>query len=523
MRSLHIVALLVIATFIGAIARLARLDSGGPAHSFVDLPGGEPATLYLPGVGNPFVNLLPPAAAERPAAVVLIHGFMSDRQMMSVLARRIAQNGYAVLAIDVQGHGENRHPLEGGAFVFDTLRADVQRAVDFLHTYPLVDGSRIIVMGHSMGAGAALDYATHEPSAQGAVMISGGWGLGPQRPRNALFIFAQHDPDEEIQQPAAALAAHLAGEPHADLGRIYGDFQRGNAVEALRVPDVDHLQIVYSSEAATTIVEWLDHVFGTPRTDPIAVADPRLGASGLALGIFLVLLAVLGRACGSLAPRWPERSGAARGWVGLAVLSVASLAAMPLVAMILPASFVSLVVGDVQISWFAVTGLMLIAGLTLSNGLDWRQMRDGVGRTLGAAAIGFAAIYVCQVALSVAFHRLSLTPERLIITMVVTPLLWPFWMSFEWLVRRGGPVMGTALGMTGRFIMLLIIVLGVRLEVLPSVLMLVLPSLALIVVMIEIFAAAAYSASRNLLLIAVVESVWFAWIMAATNPITFML
>ncbi len=52
--------------------------------------------------------------------------------------------------------------------------------------------------------------------------------------------------------------------------------------------------------------------------------------------------------------------------------------------------------------------------------------------------------------------------------------------------------------------------------------MLVLPSLALVFVMIEIFAASAYSSSHNLILIALVEASWFAWMMAATNPITFM-
>jgi dienelactone hydrolase len=39
---------------------------------------------------------------------------------------------------------------------------------------PHVDGSRIVVMGHSMGAGASLDYATRVSSIDGAVMISGG-------------------------------------------------------------------------------------------------------------------------------------------------------------------------------------------------------------------------------------------------------------------------------------------------------------------------------------------------------------
>src|ERR1700687_3690906 len=168
MRILHASAVIVGVLFLLALARLARFDNGGPAHLFVALPGQEPATMYLPGTGTPFFNVFPPPPAERPARVVLIHGFMADRQMMSVLARRIAQNGYAVLAIDVQGHGENRNPLGIGPVTADALDNDVKQAVDFLRAYPMVDGSRVVVMGHSMGAGAALDYATHDPTLNGA-------------------------------------------------------------------------------------------------------------------------------------------------------------------------------------------------------------------------------------------------------------------------------------------------------------------------------------------------------------------
>ena len=52
--------------------------------------------------------------------------------------------------------------------------------------------------------------------------------------------------------------------------------------------------------------------------------------------------------------------------------------------------------------------------------------------------------------------------------------------------------------------------------------MLILPNLVLIYVTVEILAVSAYSSSRNLLLIAVVESMWFAWTIAAIAPITFM-
>jgi len=66
------------------------------------------------------------------------------------------------------------------------------------------------------------------------------------------------------------------------------------------------------------------------------------------------------------------------------------------------------------------------------------------------------------------------------------------------------------------------IVVGVSLSVLPFVLMLILPIIGIALVMIEIFSASAYSVSRNLALIAVFETLWFAWMIAAASPITFM-
>ncbi len=521
MRISHVAALVLAILFVLTIGWLGRLDLAGPPHTFVELPGHEPATLYLPA-GETFRRVLPPPPAERPPAVVLTHGFMSDRQMMSVLARRIADNGYAVLAIDVRGHGENRNPFTADFAAGGDLAQDVKEAVDFLRGYDLVDGSRIVVMGHSMGAGATLDYATQDPNLKGAVMISGGWNLGATPPKNALFIFAENDP-EFIRQTSPALAARLAGVPDVELGKSYGDFGPGTAVEAVQIPGVDHIRILYSAAATATIVRWLDSSFGITRTSAIAVADPRLPVSGLALVIFVLLLAPLGLICGSIASAWPQRPAGLLGWINLLIFAAVMLAAMPLVAMIPQASFVPLVVGDIQASWFAVAGLILIVLLTLSSSIDRIQITHGLAATMLAAAIGFAVVYACQVPMTVTFHRLSFTPERLIVWAIVTATLLPFWFGFELLLRRGGVAISTVLAVIGRVLILATMVAGVTLDVLPGVVMLILPSLALIFVMIEIFAAFAYSGSRNLLLIALVESAWFAWVLAATSPITFML
>ncbi len=521
MKIARIIVIGLAVLFILAIARLARLENGGPSHTFIMLPGQEPATIYIPGPERPFYMQRPKPVGERPPAVVLIHGFMADRKLMSVLARRLAENGYAVLAIDVAGHGENRNPFGGGVGEAGSLRDDVKQAVDYLRANPFVDGSRIVVMGHSMGAGAALDYATHDPDLKGAVMISGGWQLGPERPKNALFIFAERDPADAIQDPSVELASRLAGVAQIELGKTYGEFAQGSAVEAIRVPGVDHITIVYSAAAATAIVRWLDSTFGITRTGAIEVADARLGTAGLALLLFVILLVPMGRVCGSMAAYWAGERPGPSGWIGLLILGGALIAAMPLAAAD-PASFVPVVVGDIQLSWFAVAGLIMVGVLALSHRLDWYRIREGAGAAIAAAAGGFAVAYVCQIAMSVAFHYQSLSPERLMVMAMAAVLLFPFWMGFELLVRRGGAAISTVCGVLGRILIVVLMAVGVSLGVLPYFLMLILPIIVLNFVMIEIFSASAYSASRNLTLIAVFETLWFAWLIAAASPITFM-
>ncbi|MGO9449823.1 MAG: dienelactone hydrolase family protein [Candidatus Binataceae bacterium] len=521
MTVLRYVALAVAILFVVTVARLAVLEKGGPAHDDVMLDGGIPATFYLPGAGNPFFELVSSPQAQRPPGVVLVHGFSGDREIMSALARWIAQNGYAVLAIDVRGHGANRNPFDNG-FARPSLRPDVKAAVDFMRQSDRVDGSKIVVMGHSMGSGAVLDYAENDPNLQGAVMISGGWSLGPQRAKNALFIFAQHDP-EFIQTLSTAIATRWAGVQQIELGKTYGDFAQGTAVEAIQVPGVNHVQIVTSKDAATTIVKWLDSTFGMARTTDIKLSDPRLRLARIARILFLILLIPIGRIAGSIATEWAERPAGADGWIGLAILAAALLVVMPLVANDAPASFVSLVIGDAQVSWFGAAGVVIIATLLLWRRLEWVTFGGSTLPTMLAAALAVPAIYVCQNSYSVTFHRLAMTPERLIAWIFAAAMMLPFWLGFEFLVRRGGMLMSTVLGSLGRVIIIVLLFVAVSVGIFSGVLFLILPIIVLQFIGLEILAASAYSTSRNLFLIALIESAWFAVLLAATNPITFML
>src|SRR5262245_18413204 len=180
MRGVRIASAVAFAAFLLATAWLGRPERDGPAHGDLVLAGGVPATLSLPTASGPAAFLDPPPRGARPPAVVLMHGYSGDRLSLSSLARRLAASGYAVLAIDARGHGENRNPMRRGFVRSDVFYEDFAAAIDYLRLSPFVDGQRLAVMGHSTGAGPALDFATRDSGLDAAVLISGGRRLdGP--------------------------------------------------------------------------------------------------------------------------------------------------------------------------------------------------------------------------------------------------------------------------------------------------------------------------------------------------------
>lgn len=522
MRILKVVCAIAFLILLIEAWRFASLQTGGPPHMDLELTGGIPATLYLPGSGNPFFAVQPPPPDQRRPAVLLVHGFSSDRALMSVLARRIARNGYACLTIDLRGHGHNRNPFARDFGAAEGLRQDLTTAVNFLRTSSYVDGSRIVVIGHSMGAGAALDYATHDPNIKGSVMISGGFLLdGPVHPRNALFIFAQNDPDF-IQDSSKQIAGILANNRSLELGKVYGDAANGTALEAVRIPHTDHITITRSTVAATAILGWLDSIFGTQRTAPYRLETTRLSTAAVGMLAFLIVLIGIGQIAGAIAPETLRRPSGLMMWLGLPAIAIALLIGMPFMAVGEPAYFVSLIVGDDLFAWLGLAGGAMLALMAARAEIDWPHVTVGLRRTALAAFLAFGAIYALQMPFGEVFHTLAPTPERLLAAIAGTAIVLPFFFSFEWLLRRGGLVESTIACVIGRAVIIVMLIIGVSLRILPGVLMLTLSIMIFQFIAFEIFAVSTYSRSNNLLVIALVESAWFAWIAAIAMPITFM-
>ena len=457
------------AVFLTATVKLGSLERGGPRHADLVLEGGIPATLFLPGEGSETQGFRdPPSPGGGPPALVLAHGFAGDRRGMS----------------------------SGSSARADSFPPDLVAAVDFLRMSPHVDGSRIAVGGHSMGAGAALDYATRDSGIDAVVSISGGGDLnGPYPPPNALLLYAAADP-ERIRLRSDELAARIAGRARVERARTYGDVAQGTGVRVVEISGASHASIIWADPAIAEIIAWLDEVFGLPRpardSGDVPPADPRTGLLGV-IGIsILFVLPGLGLVVGRLAPAAAELMPWPRG-LGLAVVAAALLLTMPLLAVGPPFPVVSLVAADVLIAHFALAGVSLLVALAVGGHLSLSAISPRVLPALLAGGAAMIAVMALLQPMSGTLHGLALTP--------------------------GSPRAANALGVAGRVVVVLVLLLGIQLGVLHRALVFVLGPLCLIFVGAEVLAAAIYAISRNRLAIAVIDAAWLAFVLAAIMPI----
>ena len=119
---------------------------------------------------------------EPSVAVVLVHGFTAsaDDPNVVTLAEALHDTGVEVVTYDTRGHGTS----SGSSTLGDLERHDVAAAVDAARTR----ADSVIVVGASMGAIAALRYASIDHDLAGTVIVScpADWRL----PRNVQGLAA---------------------------------------------------------------------------------------------------------------------------------------------------------------------------------------------------------------------------------------------------------------------------------------------------------------------------------------------
>jgi dipeptidyl aminopeptidase/acylaminoacyl peptidase len=109
-----------------------------------------------------------PAPGRGPALVVM-HGWGGNAEMMLPLAAPLHAAGYSLLLVDARCHGRS----DDDSFAsLPRFAEDIESALDWLAGQPEIDARRLGVLGHSVGAGAALLAASRRPGVRAVVSLA---------------------------------------------------------------------------------------------------------------------------------------------------------------------------------------------------------------------------------------------------------------------------------------------------------------------------------------------------------------
>lgn len=118
--------------------------------------------------------------------VILLHMLWGDRSSWEDFAIKLTDAGYAVLAVDMRGHGDT-----GGEVDWDLAGNDLQQVWNYLGARPDIDGDRMAVLGASIGANMALVTGADKSNARTVVLLSPGLNYAGVEIRDPLLTYGE--------------------------------------------------------------------------------------------------------------------------------------------------------------------------------------------------------------------------------------------------------------------------------------------------------------------------------------------
>lgn len=119
--------------------------------------------------------------ATNAKGLILLHMLRTDRSHWRNFAYSLMNKGYAVIAIDLRGHGQSINKddtkISWQSFTeedFNYMILDVAAAKQFLLEQSEVDKNKIGIIGASIGANTALNYAANDTDIDVLVLLSPG-------------------------------------------------------------------------------------------------------------------------------------------------------------------------------------------------------------------------------------------------------------------------------------------------------------------------------------------------------------
>jgi dipeptidyl aminopeptidase/acylaminoacyl peptidase len=197
------------------LAHLRTPEDSGLSALAVRVPTAQGKTL--------FAWFVPVPGQVRCPAVVVMHGWGANASLMLPALAPLHAAGFAVLLLDARCHGES----DDAAFTsLPRFAEDIEAGLDWLHQQPHIDTQRLAIMGHSVGAGAALLSATRRPDVRAVVSLS-----AFAHPREVMRTFLA-----EARIPYPVLGWYVMRHVQAVIGARFDDIAPLASMKRLRCP-----------------------------------------------------------------------------------------------------------------------------------------------------------------------------------------------------------------------------------------------------------------------------------------------
>lgn len=165
------------------------------------------------------------ASMEQRPAILLLHMLTRSHAEWDATAEALNVSGFGVLALDLRGHGASAGSAGDG---LGPMQQDVQAALDWLKARPDVSGSRIGILGASLGAALAVLGAAADPAVRSVALLSPASEYRGLRCEASMRRFAERS--------GALMLVAATGDPYA-LRTAHHFEAMGSGLRDLRVID----------------------------------------------------------------------------------------------------------------------------------------------------------------------------------------------------------------------------------------------------------------------------------------------
>jgi len=228
-------------------------------------------------------------------AVIVLHGWGASGSLMLPLAPHLHDAGLHTLFLDARNHGFSEHD----AFVsMPRFAEDLEVAADWIRANS--DVSAVGVIGHSVGAGAAIFSASRGDRLDAVVSVSSFAHAGEMMrrqmtkiPKPALAIILRavqrmigHRYDDFAPRSrvglidAPVMLVHGGADDVVPIDSLHQLAAANPAAEVLVVPDGGHSDLSAFEPYVGEIVDFLDRHLRRSEPKPCAGGSPDEGATG---------------------------------------------------------------------------------------------------------------------------------------------------------------------------------------------------------------------------------------------------